>query len=86
MVFVLCSQHNSVLTGRISSAPWSHVSRGCYIEKHNTRKWMCPSDVENKPMDTKGAMGDGGMNWETVIDIYTLWILCTKWITNENLL
>ena len=47
---------------------------------------MCPSDVENKPMDTKGAMGDGGMNWETVIDIDTLWILCTKWITNENLL
>ena len=47
---------------------------------------MCPSDVENKPMDTKGDMGDGGMSWETVTDVYTLWILCTKWITNENLL
>ena len=26
------------------------------------------------------------MNWETGIDIYTLLILCIKYITNENLL
>ena len=24
------------------------------------------------------------MNWEIEIDIYTLLILCIKWITNEN--
>ena len=28
--------------------------------------------------------GDGGMNWEIGIDMYTL--ICRKWITNENLL
>ena len=26
------------------------------------------------------------MNWEIGIDIYTLLILCVRWITNENLL
>ena len=26
------------------------------------------------------------MNWEIGIDIYTLLMLCIKWITNENLL
>ena len=26
------------------------------------------------------------MNWEIGIDIYTLWTLCMKYITNENLL
>ena len=40
-------------------------------------------------MDTKGEKwwwggGDGGMNWEIEIDIYTL--ICIKWITNKNLL
>ena len=42
------------------------------------------TDVENKCMDTKGGKrqgggggsGDGGMNWETGIDIYTL--ICIK--------
>ena len=28
--------------------------------------------------------GDGGMNWEIGIDMYTL--IRRKWITNENLL
>lgn len=36
-------------------------------------------------MDTKGRR-QGGMNWEIGIGIQTLLILCTKWITNENLL
>ena len=33
-------------------------------------------------MDTKGEVGSG-MNWEVEIDIYTLWILCIKYITND---
>ena len=41
------------------------------------------TEVENKYMDTRGE-GEGGMNWEIGIDIYTL--LCIKQITNENLL
>ena len=36
-------------------------------------------------MDTKGGKG-GGMNWEIGIDVYTLLILCIKYITNKNLL
>ena len=28
--------------------------------------------------------GDGVMNWEIGIDVYTL--ICIKWITNKNLL
>ena len=36
-------------------------------------------------MDTKGG-GVGGMYWEIGTDIYTLLILCIKYITNENLL
>ena len=40
-------------------------------------------------MDTKEGKrgqgcGDGGMNWDIGIDIYTL--TCIKWITNKNLL
>ena len=38
-------------------------------------------------MDTKGVKwqgGDGVVNWEIGIDIYTL--ICIKWITNKNLL
>ena len=31
-----------------------------------------------------GGGGDGGMNWETGIDMYTL--ICIKWIANKNLL
>ena len=37
-------------------------------------------------MDTKGESGQGGggdiMNWEIVIDMYTL--ICIKWITNKT--
>ena len=37
-------------------------------------------------MDTKGGKwgGEGGMNWEIGIDMYTL--ICIKQITNKNLL
>ena len=39
-------------------------------------------------MDTKGGEWwrgcGGGMNWEIGIDMYTL--MCTKWLTNKNLL
>ena len=36
-------------------------------------------DVENKSMNTMGEKGRRGrMNWEIVIDIYTLLILCIK--------
>ena len=41
------------------------------------------TDIENK-RNTKGERG--GMNWEIETDIYTLLILCIKWITNESLL
>ena len=34
-------------------------------------------DVKKKHMDTKEERGDR-MNWEMVIDIYTLLILCIK--------
>ena len=45
--------------------------------------------VENKRMDTKGGKrqgdgGDGVMNWEIGIDMYTL--MCIKWMINKNLL
>ena len=36
-------------------------------------------------MDIKRGRGSE-MNWEIKIDIYTLLILCIKYITNENLL
>ena len=44
------------------------------------------TDVEIKCMDTKGGkwLGEGVMNWEIGIDIYTL--ICIKWVTNKNLL
>ena len=46
------------------------------------------TDVENKRMDTKEEewrlAGDGVINWEIGIDIYTL--ICLKWVTNKNLL
>ena len=46
------------------------------------------TDVENKGMDTKGETGRGSgqgvMNWEIGIDMYTL--MCIKLMTNKNLL
>ena len=47
------------------------------------------TDVENKRMDTKGGKaaggaGEGVMNWEIGIDMYTL--MCIKCMTNKNLL
>ena len=35
------------------------------------------TDVENKHTDGKGDTGDGGMNWETGVDMYSL--LHLKW-------
>ena len=37
-------------------------------------------------MDTKGERGLGGMNGEVGTDIYTLFLLCIKYVTNKNLL
>ena len=42
--------------------------------------------MEKYKIEQQGGKGRGGMNYEIGIDIYTLWILCTKQITNENLL
>ena len=42
------------------------------------------TDLENKCMETKRGRGDG-MNWEIGTDIYTLLILSTKYISNDNL-
>ena len=57
-------------------------------------QWLSLTDISSllKHMDTKGGKwrgwgvwaGDGGMNWEIGIDIYTL--IYIKWITNKNLL
>ena len=41
------------------------------------------TDVENKGVIAKGA-GDGA--WEIGIDIYVIVILCSKYVTSENLL
>ena len=42
------------------------------------------TEVENKCMNTKGGRWGGGRNWAIVIDIYTLLILCTKWIISRT--
>ena len=34
--------------------------------------------------ESRGLGGGGGMNWEIGMDMYTL--ICTKYITNKNLL
>ena len=41
-------------------------------------------DVENGCVDLGGGEGEGGMNWEIGIDIYTL--PCVKQIASGNLL
>ena len=41
-------------------------------------EWVTKRKIKNI------STGDGGMNWEIGIDIYTL--ICIKWITNKNLL
>ena len=37
-------------------------------------------------MDAKWGKGAGRRTWEIGVDIYTLLILYTKYITNENIL
>ena len=55
------------------------------VQKNRLQGINRDTDVENKRMDTKGGrQGEGGMNWEIGIDIYTL--LRIKKITNKNLL
>ena len=48
------------------------------------------TDVENKCMDTKGGSGGGegdggGMNWETGIDIYTLYVYTLYFIHMDKI-
>ena len=45
----------------------------------------CLLAIMTKEVKLRGVEGDG-MNWETGTDTYTLLTLCTKYITNENLL
>ena len=56
---------------------WCRLS---YVQSRNR-----DIDIENKQMDTKGEP-EGGKNWEVGIDIYTLLIVSTKEIINENIL
>ena len=41
--------------------------------------------MEKYKIEQQGGKDRGGMNYEIGIDIYTLWILCIKYITNEKL-
>ena len=41
---------------------------------------LSPTDIESKCMDAKEGRVGGGMNWEVGVDIYTLLILCLKYI------
>lgn len=41
--------------------------------------------IMTKEVKLRGVEGDG-MSWETGTDPFTLFTLCTKYITNENLL
>ena len=41
--------------------------------------------IMTKEVKLRGVEGDG-MNWGTGTDPFTLFTLCTKYITNENLL
>jgi len=55
--------------------------RGTYLQSRNR-----DTDVENKHTDTVVEGRGSGMYWEIGIGIYTLLILCIKYMTNENLL
>ena len=48
--------------------------------RHRCREWT----YGHQGGKVAGGGGGGVMNWEIGIDIYTL--MCTKWITNKNLL
>ena len=51
---------------------------------------LCKADIETQTQKANVLSpkweSRGGMIWEIGIDIYTLLILCTKQVTNENLL
>ena len=45
---------------------------------------ICKTETETQRTNVQTPRWEGGMNWEIGIDIYT--VLCTKQITNEDLL
>ena len=64
------------------------VTHICGLQKRGIDELICKTDLEtteNKPMYIK-VKSCGAKNWEMFIDIYTLLILCLRYITNENLL
>ena len=62
----------------------------CGIQKNGTDEPVCKAEIETQMQRTNvwtarkesSGRGDGGMNWEIGIDIYTL--ICIKQITNKN--
>ena len=56
------------------------------IYKNGIHHLICKAEIETgieeKPMNTKGEVGE----WEELGSTHSLLILCIKWITNENLL
>ena len=56
----------------------------CIVHMNLSAKQNRDTEVENKCMNTKEQEKSDRMNWDIGINIYT--ILCTKLITNENLL
>ena len=63
----------------------------CGTQKNGTDEPVCRAEIETQMQRTnvwtprrEHGVGDGGMNWEIGIDMYTL--ICIKWIINKNLL
>ena len=58
----------------------------CGNQKNGIDDLICKAEIETgieeKPMNTKGEVGE----WEELGSTHSLLILCIKWITNENLL
>ena len=62
--------------------------------ENGTDELVCRAEIETQMQRTnvwtlsggkqQGSGGGGGMNWEIVIDMYT--VMCIKWMTNKNLL
>ena len=58
----------------------------CGIQKNGTDEPVCKAGIETQTQRTPRAEngGAGGMNWEIGIDTYTL--ICTKQVSNKNVL
>ena len=56
----------------------------CGIQENDRDDLTYKAEIETQMQRTTGKRG--GMNWEIGIYTYTLFILCQKWITNENVL